>query len=137
MATATAFIRTNTKSEKAHVRFRLRDGRNIQLFYKSHIDVEPLKWDQKRQIIKSKVSYDATKRAQFNKDVADLKKVILDVYNANYSKGIMTSAILKTEVEKVLYPFKFESKTKSQSFFEAFEEFLQVRKLSEARVMQF
>ena len=42
MATVTAFIRVSTKKTKeANVRFRLRDGRTVQLLYSSDITVNP------------------------------------------------------------------------------------------------
>ena len=55
MSTVTAFIRT-TKTDKnkpVNVRFRLRDGREFQLFHKSELSVLPDKWDQKQQKIKA------------------------------------------------------------------------------------
>lgn len=42
MATVKAFIRTSTKAKDfVNVRFRLTDGRNIQLFHKSDLKVNP------------------------------------------------------------------------------------------------
>ena len=54
MATITAFIRVaTTKKKTANVRFRLRDGRNVQLLYSSKIEVLPERWDSKREEIKA------------------------------------------------------------------------------------
>ena len=55
MATVTAFVRTSsTKSDlNVNLRFRLRDGRNTQLFYKSDIMLNPDLWDGKKE----KVNY--------------------------------------------------------------------------------
>jgi integrase len=137
LATVTAFIRANKKAEKANVRFRLRDGRDIQLFYKSSLEVKPFNWDPKKQEIKSKVLFDTAKRAIFNQDVANLKKLILDVYSAIPSKHNVTSDLLETEIKKVLDPEKYGLITKPQSFFEVFTEFLEVKKLTESRKKQF
>lgn len=137
MATVRAFIRANAKAEKAHVRFRLRDGRNIQLFYKSNLEVKPFNWDPKKQEIKAKVVFDTIKRAEFNQDVATLKKRILDVYSGLPSKSDVTSEILEREIDKILDPVKYGLNTKPQSFFEAFMEFLEVKKLTESRKRQF
>ena len=60
MATVTAFIRTTKKkADKVNIRFRLRDGRNMQLFHKSEIEIDPAVWDNKKQEIKAKVIFDA------------------------------------------------------------------------------
>ena len=49
MATVTAFIRVSTKKTKeANVRFRLRDGRAVQLLYASDLTVNPDYWNQKK-----------------------------------------------------------------------------------------
>ena len=37
MTTVKAFIRTGKKDKEVNVRFRLSDGRNVQLFHKSDI----------------------------------------------------------------------------------------------------
>lgn len=58
MATVQAFIRTSTKKvDKVNVRFRLRDGRLVDLFHKSDIEVNPDVWDADKQVIKARVIY--------------------------------------------------------------------------------
>ena len=49
MSSVTAFIRTSKtdKNKSANVRFRLRDGREFQIFHKSDLTVLPEKWDVK------------------------------------------------------------------------------------------
>lgn len=52
MASVKAFIRVSSSKKKIEkevaVRFRVSDGRKIQLFYKSDILVDPAVWDAKR-----------------------------------------------------------------------------------------
>ena len=92
MASVTAFIRVSRKRiDRANVRFRLRDGRNIQLFHASKLEINPSDWDATRQEIKAKVLYDAEKRALFNKAVADRKNMMLEIYNAAPSTETLTS----------------------------------------------
>ena len=55
MATVLAFVRVKKGIDRAFVRFRLRDGRNFQLYHVSNIEVNPSNWDKKRQEIKAKV----------------------------------------------------------------------------------
>lgn len=137
MATVTAFIRANQKAEKAHVRFRLRDGRNLQLFYKSNLEVKPSNWDPKKAEIKAKVVFDDKKRAEFNQSVANTKKLVLDVYNSIPLKDGLTSEILEMEIDKKLNPEKYGINTKPQTIFDSFTEFLAVKKLAESRKRAF
>lgn len=135
MASVTAFIRVSKKRiERATVRFRLRDGRNIQLFHASELEVNPADWDATRQEIKAKVLYDAEKRAAFNKAVADRKNMMLEIYNAASDKEDLTSEWLDREIDKRLHPDRYIVEQLRQTFFEAYEEFIEKRKLSDWRV---
>lgn len=53
MATIKAFIRT-TKDSEVKIRFRLSDGRKVQLYFISHIMVYPSLWDSKKECIKQR-----------------------------------------------------------------------------------
>ena len=53
MTTVKAFIRTGKKDKEVNVRFRLSDGRNVQLFHKSEIMVLPNIWDAKNEQYKA------------------------------------------------------------------------------------
>ena len=54
MASVKAFIRTSTKDKNlVNVRFRLTDGRAIQLFHKSEIKVNPNDFDIKAEKTKA------------------------------------------------------------------------------------
>lgn len=135
MASVTAFIRVSKKRiERANVRFRLRDGRNIQLFHASELEVNPSDWDAARQEIKAKVLYDAEKRAAFNKAVAERKNIMLEIYNAASDKEGLTSEWLDREIDKRLHPDRYIVEQPRQTFFEAYEEFTVKRKLSDWRV---
>lgn len=135
MASVTAFIRVSKKRiERANVRFRLRDGRNVQLFHTSELEVNPSDWDATRQEIKVKVLYDPEKRAAFNKAVADRKNMILETYNAVSGKEGLTSELLDQKIDKRLHPDRYIVEQPRQTFFEAYEEFIEKRKLSDWRV---
>ncbi len=138
MATVTAFVRTSKKkADKANVRFRLRDGRDIQLFHKSEIEVNPTLWDNAKQEIKAKVIFDADERLRISTAVAGRKNLLLQIYNAAPEKDGLTSEWLEIEVDKYLHPEKYDTGERPQTFFEAFDEFLKKRKLSEWRVKSF
>ncbi len=138
MASVTAFIRTTKKkADKVSVRFRLRDGRNIQLFHKSEIEVPPAAWDDVRQEIKAKVIFDADERLRVSREVADRKALLLQIYNDAPDKSGLTSEWLELELDKRLHPEKYDTGERPQTFFEIFDEFLQKRKLSEVRIKNF
>ncbi|MFR9556108.1 MAG: site-specific integrase [Rikenellaceae bacterium] len=138
MATVTAFIRVSTKKvKKANVRFRLRDGRKMQLLFASDIEVNPEYWDSNKQELKAKILYDTAKRAEFNKSVADIKNIILNIYNSAPIKESLTSDWLKDEIDKALHPEKYDLKEKQKTFFETYDYFLESRKISEVRKRNF
>lgn len=86
MATITAFIRTTKdKYEDVSIRFRLRDGRGIQLYHKSEIKVAPYAWDSKLQGIKPRVLCPETMRELVTREVPLRKQLILDLYKARPS----------------------------------------------------
>ena len=138
MATVTAFIRTSSnKIKKSNVRFRLRDGRDLQLFYKSTLIIDPSIWDANKQEIKAKIIIDTNLRAEFNQHVAKLKNTILNAYDSYQFKEGITSEILETEIDKILHPEKYNLIQKPKSFIETFTEFIEQRKISDVRKRNF
>jgi len=135
MATVTAFIRTSKKAKDVNVRFRLRDGRKIQLFHTSELVVNSDMWDEKKETIKARVLYNDKERTDFNTAVNNRKNLIADIYSKNLGREDLTSEWLDLEIDKQLYPGKYE--TAPETFFEIFEEFLEKRKLSEVRKNNF
>lgn len=136
MSSVKAFIRTSAKkAEKVNVRFRLSDGRNVQLFHKSEIEVEPDSFDEKNHVIKAKVIYPKDKRTKFDNDVADRKKLIRSIYDNTPG---LTSELLELKIDQSLYPEKYlQAEEIPQTFFEIFDEFLIKHKLSEGRKNHF
>jgi hypothetical protein len=132
MANVKAFIRTSKKSiHEANVRFRLTDGRSIQLFHKSDIKVETDLWDEKKEGYKAKCVIDARKRAVFNNSVADRKQLLVEVYN-RADKTDLNSNKFEILIDEALHPEKYQTVIdKSDIFFSLFNEFLQKRKLSQ------
>ena len=138
MATVKAYIRISTKKKKkANIRFRLRDGRLVQLFYASELEINPDYWDAVKQEIKGKVVYDSVARAEFNKNVADLKNTILEIYHKAPCKEELTSDWLNVEVDKALHPEKYDLIKKQETFFETFDYFISNRKISDVRKSNF
>ena len=123
MATVTAFIRTSKteKNKAANVRFRLRDGRDFQLFHKSNLKVLPEKWDEKQQKIKARVLIDEKERKTFDKAITDRKNLIKDIY---LMKGkTLTSELLDGEIDKALNPEQYTPQ--HLSFFDLYNKFIE------------
>lgn len=133
MATVKAIVRTTRKNAEANIRFRISDGRDVQLFYNSEIRVNVDVWDAKNDCIKARTIYAGDKNA-FNKAVNTRKQLLLETYEANKEMQL-TSDILERLVDERLHPEKY--KTTDGGFFSLMEEFLQKRKLSEVRERDF
>ena len=110
MATVTAFIRVSTKkANKVNVRFRLRDGRAVQIFHKSEITVKPSDWDPKAQAIKAKVLFNKEERFKFDKSVNDRKALIVELYNDQLVKDDISSDWLENALDRRLNPTKYNT----------------------------
>ncbi len=107
MATVKAFVRTSVKKGFVNVRFRLTDGRSVQLFHKSDIQVNPNDFDGKKETIKAKVIFNEKARKEFNKAVSVRKDLINEIYLNATDKGSLTSDWLETEIDKKLNPEKY------------------------------
>jgi hypothetical protein len=131
MATVKAIVRSNRKSAEVNVRFRVSDGRNIQLFHSSDIKVKPDIWDSKNDCIKARVVFDSEKRNEINRAVIARKQLLSDLYEGTKHKVGLTSEILEHLVDETLYPEKY--KKPQDNLFELMELFLAKRRLSKVR----
>lgn len=124
MATVTAFVRTaSTKSDKnVHLRFRLRDGRNIQLSYTSEIMLNADWWDSKKEKVKSKVTCPKAERTQIDSGVLIFKKLLLKVYDSIDDKSSIDSKGFALLVDKELHPGKHRPAEKT--LFDAFDDYM-------------
>jgi integrase len=126
MATIKAFLRVSTKkAEKANIRFRLSDGRAIQLFHKSNLEVNPTLWDAEKECLKAKIIYKEVERAKFNKAIAERKDLISQIYNSQSIKTGLTSEWLELSIDKALHPEKYKPiEVTPSTVFEYFESYL-------------
>lgn len=130
MSTIKAFIRVSAKRKQdfdVAVRFRISDGRGVQLFYKSGIFVDPKVWDCKNECIKAKVLYSNIERTKFDNSVADMKKLLRSVYDDAPNKESLTSDDLVTLVDMRLHPEKYNLEPDSRDFFKEFDRYLQTK----------
>ena len=102
MSTVTAFIRTSKNSDKpVRVRFRLTDGRDVQVFYSSDLYVNPSRWNPVTHSIKSRVAMDEKERYAFNKGVEEMKSKMSCWYASLPNKGLATSERFENYLEGV------------------------------------
>ncbi len=127
MRTIKAFIRVSPKRKQvfdAAVRFRISDGRGVQLFYTSGIYVDPKVWDSKSGHIKAKVLYSEVERREFDNSVDRMKSLLLDVYDNAPNKESLTSKDFVTLVDMRLHPEDYDIEDNSKDFFKEFDRFL-------------
>ena len=105
MTTVKAFIRTGKKDKEANIRFRLSDGRNIQLFHKSELTVLPTLWDEKREQYKAKSVIITEERIRLNTAISERKKLLLSIYD---NIPNITSEQLEQLIDKQIHPEKYQ-----------------------------
>lgn len=127
MATIKAMIRTTKKSGTANIRFRVSDGRGVQLWHVSDIEVDIALWDGTKERINTKKVCDPAYRRDIDSRVNERKQLVSDVYEAN-KDSITDSSVLEGLIDDILHPKIKE--VKDMGFFELFELYLQKRGLS-------
>lgn len=132
MTTVKAFIRTGKKDKEANIRFRLSDGRNVQLFHKSELMVLPTLWDEKREQYKAKSVIKTEERIRLNTAIAERKKLLLSLYDGTPN---ITSDRLEQLIDEQIHPEKYQKQ--GDDFFSIMETYLQKKKLSEVREKNF
>lgn len=132
MTTVKAFIRTGKKDKEANIRFRLSDGRNVQLFHKSELMVLPTLWDEKREQYKAKSVIKTEERIRLNTAIAERKKLLLSIYDSTPN---ITSDGLEQLIDEQIHPEKYQKQR--DDFFFIMETYLQKKKLSEVREKNF
>ena len=129
MATIKAILRTRKDAGK--LRFRVSDGRAVQLWYASDIEVKVSLWDDKAEQIKNRVLCPKEVRTSVNSAVKDTKELLQKVYSAHQTE-IKTSDDLARLVDEELHPEKKEpTEAKQKTFFGAYNTFMMEHEISE------
>ncbi|MFZ5939052.1 MAG: site-specific integrase [Bacteroidota bacterium] len=123
MATVTYFTRSVSKDSKRKqsIRVRLRDGRDINLYAKSGIEMLPDHWDQSKESVKIRADFPGMDKTK--KDLRDLKAFIEDEYLQIRHTGKVETDWLAITVEKYWNPDKY--KKKKTTLFSFIEEFIE------------
>lgn len=124
MATVKAFIRSGKKDTFANIRFRLSDGRNIQLFHTSELLVKPSIWDKKKEQYKAKaiIPVHCKSREEFYKDVTDRKNLLLQLYTTH---KIESSEQLNQYVDEYLNPEKYNTEKPVLCLYDRFSNYIE------------
>lgn len=136
MARVQALVRATDKTEEANVRFRLRDGRYVDLFYKSNIKVNPKQWDAKKECIKAKVLMFTNEKNAIDKSIREHKELLISAYqNIIDADDEKTSKNLSLYMDKLLHPERYRTNidiinSKPQSFFELLDYFIDIHKIT-------
>lgn len=141
MATVTASVRTTAKKAgNLKVYFRLTDGRKVQLFYRSEIEVDPNDWNGKKEELKYKAisTIDQRKKVdETNVAIRARKQLIHSVYEKDKT---ITSEILALKIDQFLHPEKYTPEQVQEipkTYFEMFDQFLSQHKVSDGRRAHF
>lgn len=127
MATIKAIVRTTKKSGTANVRFRVSDGRGVQLWHVSEIEVDVNLWDNAKERINTLKVCAPRYRKEIDGRVNDRKQLVADVYEEN-KDSITCSSDLEKIIDGILNPYV--KTIEEMNFFEIFELFLAKRDLS-------
>lgn len=98
MATIKAFIRTTKKNIDVNIRFRLSDGRDMQLFYISDIKINPNHFDAIKECYKTKIVCNEEVKLTINANINKIKELIATIYKNNKSSKNLTSDWLTKKI---------------------------------------
>lgn len=132
MPTVTAFIRSTAKDrdKETFVRFRLTDGRSVQIFYRSQLSIAPKYWSNDTQSIKARVAYNELARIAFNSAIAKIKEKIEKWY-VSAPKDSRTADALRAYMDG-----NETADPKRETFEELYERFIVERRISSNRRRQ-
>jgi integrase len=142
MSSIRAFVRTGTKNKNktSKIRFRLRDGANVDLYVASAIEVNPEHWDNNKECIKAKVLINPALRNEVDMSVRDYKNVISLAYKRLIENGeIISRQNLLLRIDKEQYPEKYQNASGEETisaklpFFALYDKFIYDTKCSKKR----
>lgn len=127
----------NDKNTLASVYVRLIDGKQIDLWSPSTLEVNPNDWDKDAYSIKSRILYDENERTRFNNTIQDLRKFVSDEYKMADKESIPKDWLNKT-VDKFFNPTKYMPKIEPKAtLVQLFAEFIEKHKISDVRKKNF
>lgn len=120
MATIKLFL-GKSKAEKQNILVRIRDGRNIDIRWKSPYSILPIYWDDKKQTIKNRIAINPQEKAELLSNIEKIKILTEKAYNQLKETSFApTTENFADYINALLYPKKYAKST----FFNDWEEFL-------------
>lgn len=107
MATIKLFL-GKSKAEKQNILVRIRDGRNIDIRWKSPYTILPLYWDDKKQTIKNRIAINPQEKAELINIIEKIKTLTEKAYNKlKESNDTPTTENFTEYINSLLYPQKY------------------------------
>lgn len=134
MATIKPFIRSSVKNKNAKIRFRLSDGLDVQIFYISEMEINPLHFDAKKGSIKDRLIVDEDYRYKVNTYIANIKDIIAKIYNNRDASDNVSSEWLSEKVNNIIHN---KNEKPNENFFSLYDSFLSQSQVSEGRLRHY
>ena len=137
MARIQLYNQTTKTSGKIKLRFRLRDGRSVQLYHKSEIEADI------NDLNKFEADGTPKKRANFNRELAttikDRISLMQLVYDNSVKDGIeLTKDSFEEEIDRKLHPANYKKEeTENLSLSFMFEQFINNNSFSDVRTREY
>lgn len=132
MARITIYNRTTKTKGSINIRFRLSDGRSVQLFHKSEITADLV------ELAKFEPDGTPKRRSNYNIELADAIRerinLMIDVYQEGYRNGLtFTNAIFDEEINKRLRPNDYQEGKDKRRLLTRFQKYIEAGPFSVSR----
>ncbi|MDX9797932.1 MAG: site-specific integrase [Bacteroidales bacterium] len=126
MASCKVYIKANNK-DKTNIRYRISDGKSVDLSFTSKIEINPNHWDAKKECLKAKVVMSPAEKHETNMSINEYREIVLTAYNNLLGSGEgLTSKNLKLYVDYLINPDKNKiSSGIPITFFDVFDKYIE------------
>ena len=122
MATIKLQLGRGTK-DKVNLKVRISDGRDVALYMKTDIKIDPNIWDSKNETIKKRILINANEKSELLTKIHQIKEYSERAYQKLVdSNDIINSANFAWYYQKELHPQRFDK----NDFFMAYDEFIEL-----------
>ena len=138
MSTIHARIKQNKNKSTAHVIFRIRDGRAIDIIYTSDIVVEGNKWDNESEGYPRKVIISEPEKEEVNQEILSRLRLVKNVYDTQKHQVLKpTTRWLTEQVNIVLFEQEQKKISEESDLIEAFRDYIETFVLNKNRKAHF
>lgn len=138
MSTVHARIKKYKKSTTAHVIFRIKDGKSIDINYTSEIEVDSEKWDNESEGYPRKVILNDPQKEEVNQLIISRLRLVKQVYESSkHLTAQPTTKWLKEQIDTVLFKLKQQQISTENDLIESFENYIETYVLNKNRKNHF